>query len=256
MGELISELEDYSIYKVKNEIAGYYYLCIPNDNMIGCQIYFGFNDKNLDNVSDDDIILMIRDVNDKIYKIDNNSVYIVPDLQMNYLNELTTINDTKDYMKFTSEIIHPIVYEIHEKLIKYEMNEDNINNNIQIVTKNDVDRKIAGGLELCPKIGSFMKEISYNQLELAIKKNDSLGEIPIEVINTDIQDDNITFNSKITPIEHEFDNVDNDKCNKNRLVRTRKPTDSSLGFSSFKFIIATLIFSLVVGVSIGYLIIR
>ena len=71
-------LEEYSIYKVENEIVSYY-LCIPSNNMISCQIYLGFNDKDLNNVSNEDIILMIKDVNDKICMIDKNSVYIIPD---------------------------------------------------------------------------------------------------------------------------------------------------------------------------------
>lgn len=254
MGELITELEEYSIYKVENEIVSYY-LCIPSNNMISCQIYLGFNDKDLNNISNDDLISMIRGVNDKILKINNNSVYIVPNVDVSILNELANINDTKDYMRFADSKIHPIIYEVSQMLVKNGMKKKNINQDIIIITRNDTDKKIAGGLSLCPTIGNFMKEVNYSQLDVGVVRIDIDDEVLIEGVDNSIQENEMVFDSGIAPIDRTHENVDTHN-KENRLVRVKKKTDTSPGFSSFKLIIATLLFSLVVGILIVYLVIR
>ena len=137
MGELITNLEGYLVYKVKNEISGGYYLCIPSDDMSGCQLYLEFYDKEFDDIFVDDIINMVKKFNDEIRITDKNSIYILPEINMSYLSQLASINDTRDYMNFVNEKIHPIIYEVHEMITKYNMEDDNINQNIIIITKND-----------------------------------------------------------------------------------------------------------------------
>ena len=111
------------------------------------------------------------------------------------------------------------------------------------------------------KLGdSYINELDYQKLkELSIGKDNSSYSVPItdkpleEIDNTILNNDN-----GIAPINREYENIDSmDKTKSNQLVRKLvKPNDISNGFSNIKFIVATLIFSLVVGVSIGYILMK
>ena len=105
---------------------------------------------------------------------------------------------------------------------------------------------------------SFRLGRLYQKLkEASISKDNTSYSIPItdEPIN---EIDNPTLDNDITPINREYENVDSiDKTKSNQLVRKlTKPNNTSTGFSNVKFIVLVLLLSLVVGISIGYLIMK
>ena len=70
------------------------------------------------------------------------------------------------------------------------------------------------------------------------------------------QQNNFNNNSGITPVNHQYDNI-NQNRNKvdNRLVR-KLMRPRNMGFSNTKFIILTILLSLVVGIGIGVIIMK
>ena len=259
MGELIANLENYSIYKAYNDKAGDYYLCVPNNNIVGCQIFLGFNDKELDTLSNDDIISMINDINNMILNINNNSIYVIPNIPLSILKQATLENDDRMYLDILNNKIQPITQDVYNMLIKNGINSKKINQVIQIIEKSDYDKKLGGWLSM--KLGdNYIDELDYQKLkELSMNKDNQNTSFSIPITDEPIDsiDNNIVnIDNDITPINRDYENT-NSINKSNQLVRKlTKPNDSSNGFSNIKFIIATLIFSLVVGISIGYLIMK
>lgn len=245
MGELIASLDNYSIYKAYSDKSGDYYLCVPNGNIVGCQIFLGFSDKDLETLSNDEVISMISAVNNTILGINNNSMYVVPNIKFSVLEQAALENDDPMYLNILNNSIQPIMGDVYNMLIKNGIKPKDINQVIQVIEKNDRDKKIGGWLSM--KLGEqYINEINYHDLVLGHMDKSS----------EQVHDNYSVFDSGIAPVNHDYDNVlTNDK--KNTLVRRlTKPKDTSLGFSSFKFIIVTLLLSLVVGTLVGYLIMK
>ena len=271
MGELIANLENYSIYKsyVNDDIS--YYLCVPNGSMSKCQIVLGFSDKSLDSLSKDDLISKISEVNDIVFNLNNESIYAIPNISELEFKNATTENDNRLYENILNKIIHPITQDIYNMLIKNGIKNNNINQVISIINKTDNDKKISFWLSM--RLGeNYINEIDYkvllnkynqkeknSSIEIDTVDYFTLGATPIE--NIDIgtleNDTNEMINSSgIPPINRDYEN--NQVLEKeNRLVKKlTKPIDKSPGFSSFKFIIVFMIITIIFGISIGYFLVK
>ena len=259
MGELIANLDNYTIYRVLNEKSGNYYLSVCNGNITKCQIYLGFADKQTDILSEEEIISMISEVNGIIQRKNNDSIYIVLDIPHSLLEEATNENDNFMYNEILEQRIHPIILDvINNILVKNGINIEKINQVIKVVEKNDRDKKIGGWLAIHPQIGSFIEEIDYNKLKEKDMMNGE-NEVKKNVLDENkIQETQPVLGTGIAPVNHQYDEINYvSKSNQKTLKRTPpKSNNISSGFSNFNFIIMTLLLSLVVGVSIGYLLIK
>jgi len=269
MGELIASLENYSIYKSYVNDTDSFYLCIPNGNIFKCQIVLGFSDKNLDALSDNDIINKISEVYDMVYSLNNGAIYAIPNIDEVMFKNAVLENDNRLYENILNNCIHPITQNIYNMLVKNGIKKGNINQVINVIKRTDEDKKFAGWLSM--KLGdSFINEIDYNNLvdKYKMKVKSSMDNISIvedydnnpSLNNNTSNDIDISVlnntNHRITPINHDYDDVQI-KENKNRLVRRKiKPTDRSPGFSSFKFILVFMLIIMFIGISIGYLLIK
>lgn len=267
MGELIATLDGYSIYKTYINDNDSYYLCVPNGNINKCQIFLGFNDRSLESLSKEEIISQIKEVNDIIYSLNNNSIYAVPIIPMNELEQAVLENDDRLYSFILNNKIQPVTNSIYNVLVKNNIRPKNIEQVIFLIEKNDNDKKIAGWLAM--KLGdSYIKEIDYNKLKEEYmvrnnirkleseKKEDASVVIPISDGPLErIQEVQPVFESGIAPISREFENVPTLVKGKEKVLTKKltKPTEVSSGFSDIKFIILGILISLVMGVGLAYL---
>lgn len=274
MGELIASLENYSIYKSYINDTDSYYLCIPNDNIVKCQIVLGFSDKNLNTLSDDEVINKISEVNDMIYSLNNGSIYVVPNIDEVMFNNAISENDNRLYENLLNNFIHPITQNIYNMLVKNGVKKRNINQVISVIKRTDGDKKFAGWLSM--RLGdNFISEINYNDLVNKHRIQEEASRVDISIVedytvnsslNSDttydmdmsfLEDNSNKMNNdgnRIAPINHSYDNI---QVKENKLVkRLTKPLDKSPGFSSFKFIIVFMTIFMIIGISIGYLLIK
>lgn len=270
MGELITNLENYSIYKsyVNDDIS--YYICIPNENMSKCQITLGFSDKNLSSLSKKNLIVKICEISDKLFDLNNESIYVIPNINELEFKNATLENDNRLYENILNKIIHPITQDIYNMLIKNGIKKNKINQTINIIKITDSDKKFAFWLSM--RLGEkYINEIDYKSLldKYTSKKHDKnkdidiINHIPFSVkpvnnidINPQENNNEIENSTTIQPINEEFEN-NQELENKNRLVkRLTKPTDKSLGFSSFKFIITFMTITIISSITIAYLLIK
>lgn len=276
MGELIASLENYSIYKSYINDIDSYYLCVPNGIIGKCQIVLGFSDKNLDALSDDVVINKISEVNDIIYGLNNDSIYVVANIDEVMFKNAVLENDNRLYENILNNCIHPITQNIYNILVKNGIKKRNINQVISVIKKNDGDKKFAGWLSM--RLGdNFINEIDYSELisKYRIKEESSMVDVVVienynidSLPNGDISDDidmsvmendsykMVNNDHKISPINHSYDNVEIKENEKHLVKKLTKPVDKSLGFSSFKFIIVFMTIFMIIGISIGYLLIK
>lgn len=266
MGELIANLDNYSIYKSYINEKDSYYLCIPTGNINKCQIVLGFSDKELNTLSHDEIIFKIKEVYDIVYSLNNDSIYAVPNIKENELKDAVIENDDRLYDSILNNRIHPITIDIYNMLVKNNIKKQNINQVIHIIRRTDSDKKIAAWLSM--RLGDhYIKEIDYDELlaKYKLKEDNSRIEISsiisnngvnIPIIDESNLDDTTDNSLEIAPVNHTYENDQVEKKDNKLVRRLTKPVDKSPGFSSFKFIITTLLISLVAGLSISYLLIK
>lgn len=276
MGELIASLENYSIYKSYINETDSYYLCIPNGNIGKCQIVLGFSDKNFDTLSDDDIINKISEVNDMIYSLNNDSIYAIANIDEVMFRNAVLENDNRLYENLLNNCIHPITQNIYNMLVKNGVKKGNVNQVISVIKRTDGDKKFAGWLSM--RLGdNFINEINYSELisKYRIKEESSMVDVVVvenynidSLPNGDISDDidmsvmesdsnkMVNNDHKISPINHSYDNVEIKENEKHLVKKLTKPVDKSLGFSSFKFIIVFMTVFMIIGITIGYLLIK
>lgn len=250
MGELIASLENYSIYKsyVNDDIS--YYLCVPNGSMSKCQIVLGFASESLDSLSQDELIAKISEINDMVFNLNNESIYAIPNIDELEFKNAVLENDNRLYENILNNKIHPITQDIYNMLIKNGIKKKNISQVISVIKKTDDDKKFTFWLSM--RLGdNYINEIDYKELldKYNLKINDS------QIIINDSSDE-IVNSSGIAPINRDYENTQVIE-KENRLVKKlTKPVDKSPGFSSFKFIIVFMIITIILGISISYLLVK
>ena len=239
MGELIAGLENYSIYRVINNTNGVYYLCVPTKGISKCQIYLNFNDKDFSKYTDKRIINAVKNVNDFIYENNSDSIYILLDIPVSILKEAAIENDYPEYTKIINNRVIPIVTEVHDLLVSSGIKKKNINQVIQVVEKNEMDKNfIWWAKQICGD--SFINSFVYSKT----KEDDDI----IDFVTIPITD------LPLEQVSSELDVTNNTVTNENMLVKKKvKPKNNSLGFGNFKFIVVALGISIVTCIITFYL---
>lgn len=231
---VILSLNEYSIYKNDN-----YFLCVPNDEHQFYHVFMGFSLKELNSLSSEELFMEIRKISDSIYAVYKNSVYVLPIIDTTILEEVASENDDRGYNRILKNIIQPITLSVYSKLMMRNVRVSQI---IKMIKQNDADKKIVGWMSL--KLGdNFIKEITF--------EDDAVNTTtPLEVTS----DVNYSTSSKVISIDYQ----ENDiwiKKEEEKISESLKPAFSP-GFSSLKFMILVLTVSLVLGVILGYLILK
>lgn len=246
MGEIIETFDNYIIYKFVRENIGTYYLCVPTRNVDEYSMYVGFPNREFGNLSNDEIISEINKVSSVVTSLNINGVYVLPVIPYTDLVQASLENDDNAYRDIFWNKVTPITTEI------YTMLEGKFKNKRNMVKRDDCDRKFIDWIVL--------ESIKYgNELIGAVEYSslvDGYGQGK-KADNVILEDSPISLtqnNDVIAPVNHELDEI-NKKRNKHTLRRV-KEKNASLGFSSIKFIVITLLLSLVIGISIGYLLIK
>ena len=246
MKEFLVKREQYTIYKCKDTNSRGYYLCIPNKRFDEYKMYIGFATKDYKVADDSEIISEISNVSDFVFSINDNGVYVLPDVSFEDLEQASSENDDRLYNRIVNDTIQPIIREVYLFL------NDKVNERIALIKQNDSDSKLAGWMAI-KYGGRFIEEVSVTDL-LSEKLRNS-GD-----------DTFIKWDGPLIP-DGEGENASlvdaKSKTRRNGNIPSVlydgprgqiKP--NSLGFNSFPFIIVTLILSLVVGVCVGWFLMK
>ena len=272
MNEMMASFDDYSIYKVKNKSNDVYYLCVPKQDVNSYQLFLGFADKDLSSMQKESVIAEIKSVNDAIQSLNSNAIFALPEIPVAELEQAALENDDRKYNEILVGKIQPITADIYRMLIEANRGTKQMNQTINVVKRNDTDKKFAGWLSM--KMGDrYINEIDYDKMKEeyiqkdsenkteTFEKEDTAMESSFEEQSQkdmldQTQEHSLNFSSGIAPINREYDNVPTHD-RQNRLVRKlSKPTHTSPGFGNIKFIIITLVASLSLGIIIANLLMK
>lgn len=226
---IILTLENYSIYKNNN-----FYLCLPNKYCNFYHIFMGFSYKDLNTLTQEELIKEIRLISDSINTAYNNGVYVLPIISPKLLEDATKENDDRLYNKILNKIIQPITYEIYSILSNKNTK---VSQTIKMIKQNDMDTKLVGWFYL--KLGSvFIKEITFDNTPKSTT-------IPKALENT------VHDNSSI------FLDYNDYVTNKDEIyISDSLKAATSPGFGSIGSILFILSISLILGSAIIYMILK
>ena len=122
--DLFIQEENYLIHKYSiNNIL--YYLCIPSDKFDNYQMFVSFPTKNINNLNEEEISNLVKDINLKVTSVNKNGILVFPCIDYSLLEEAAYENDHRLYIKLFNKI-REITNDAYLKI-----NKDNYNLNYQ-----------------------------------------------------------------------------------------------------------------------------
>lgn len=231
----IQKNSDYELYLEYDNTGNKYYLCIPCNNEMEYEVFFGL-DK--DNISNGDIIDGIARTYNQISQKKKNIIYINAIIEINDLVEASRDNDQRLYNVLLDRI-HQTIRHAYEVIIKEKLAA--INNVITMVKKDDDDTKFIDWLE--SNMPTYIQSVSL-RIDNHHKLDDTV-EVPI--VDSSDGGGNIlaggTANSNSLMQNKEF-------------TKKKIPPKNNHGFGNIILIIIVLMIALIVGIGIAYLLIK
>lgn len=252
---LFAQENGYSIYQYHNDYFGVYYLCIPDNHTETYEMFIGFPKRDLRGLSKEEIADDIREINDMIHAINKSGIYAIPNIDLAELEEAAKDNDDKLYNELLRKI-QSMTFDINNKLNKDDIHNQSIHQVISIIKQTESDTKFINWLEM--NMPNFIHSVTLDKLKKAYYS---------KVISGKVQDDKKDMKEVMNDPTKELDDSQESDKNNNELTNSQKnskvrklipPKDNNnfYGFNSIQFIILTLIIALIIGISIGYLIIK
>lgn len=252
---LFAKENGYSIYQYDSEYLGVYFLCIPDNQVDNYELFIGFPKKDLKELPKDEVIEEIKGINDMVYSLNNNAIYALPSIDVTELEEAALENDNKRSYNQLFRKVQSMTVDINKKISSINNHEQSINQVITIIKQTESDSKFIQWLEM--NMPNFIHGITLSELRNHYYANNQPEKVDGPVLEKEeIMD---------IPVEKEInyevlnkEENDQSKDNTNNKVRKLVPQkkNNNFGFSNMSFILMVLTISLLVGISIGYLIIR
>ena len=250
-GNIYSLKDNYIIYEIDDTAK--YYLCIPNHDTYKYTMYMGLSMNNFNKIDKESKIKEIDSIASKLYKINPNSVYLLPVVNHDKLINAVYDNDDYFYNKLLSDL-HKCIKDAYDTI--RTNNTVSINSVIYAVKQNNkvdyfmdwLDVKLGGYLDTINinKINELYNEINLEKTQI-IKTDDiqvnKKEDIP-KVENIPIEKEDTPKVENIPTEKEEIPVVKDENVKKKVLKKVNKE-----GFSDYKFIVLTIIISVIIGVT-------
>ena len=242
MEKAVTTFDNFEVFQYKINKVGTYYISVPTGDVDKYDMFIGFPNKDLSQLSDNEIVSEFSRTAEMVTSL-YNGIYVMPMIPYDKLVDAMNENDDRLFSEIWWDIVTPITTEIYIRL------NGKFNNKRNFIIRVDSDRKLIDWIEIeCSKFGkNLIEEFEYSDLINRYSKN--------KIIDNEILDNSSTqqMNSEIVSVEFKLDSVSSQN---KPYTRNLKPKNPSSGFSSFKFIIVTILVSLVAGIGLGYLLIK
>lgn len=227
--KIVLSLTNYTIYQNNN-----YYICLPNKYCTFYHLFMGFSFKDLNKLSEEELIKEIRLIGDSVNVAYPNGIYVLPIINPDLLIEATNENDDRLYNKILNKKIQPITHEVYSL---FSNRNTQVSPVIKMIKQNNMDTKLIGWIYL--KLGSvFVKEILFDNTPPEV-------EVQKEVENTIHEEETIFLDS------NEYLTSNDEVYIKDSLKAAVSP-----GFGSIGSILFILSISIVLGSIIMYMILK
>ena len=238
-GSIFAVKNNYLIYEI-NDNNLKYYITIPNEDTYTLTFYVGLTPNDYSKLDNTLKEKEIDEVASKIYKLNPNSIYLLPILDYDKL--ANAISDNDDYFyKGLVEDLQQIIYDAHNTVS--DNNDTEIDNTIYGIKQNNDTDKFLDWIE-CYIPGFFkaknIKDItySYNQANLEHTQLFSVDDITSQGGSTTLSGGDNTVSDT--------------------LPKTKKktPPKNKHGFSNFKNIILIILLAFAVGITIAMMLLN
>lgn len=247
MGVEYAKLNGYTIYQFQNKNAYNYFLAIPDNYVRNYQMFIGFPKKELKDLPKKDIISEIDEIKKMITYLNQDGIYLLPDIPLNELEEAAKENDGKKYNKILYEKINPMIQEAYQTLSSYKTAEKTINQVIVFVKQTESDRKFVDWFEM--NMPNFIHGITYEEIKKYYYQqlSQQIGAQEIEKERI-FEDPTKETDKQINQRRHDEHELTHSKSNVKVRKLVRKTGPNNYGFGNiFKMLI---LLSVIIGLSI------
>lgn len=235
--------KSYSIYLITIDEDNKYFLSLPDKNYLHPSLALAFSSHYQNSSNTEEVRKEITEISDKIQFDNQDMIIAMPLIPYESLKEASKTNDYYLYQRILTKL-HTITIDINRKVTNQNLN-ISLNQVIIIITQNDIDKNLADWLTM--SFGSkYFKSLSLDQKE----KSTPIEQRITPIIQESYYDSGDDGNSGL--------NLNGSISNENVKVLAKVPPKPSThhGFSSFSFILVTLILSIIIGITIAVLIIK
>ena len=238
-GSIFAVKNNYLIYEV-NDNNLKYFITIPNEDTYTLTFYVGLTPNDYGKLDNSDKEREIDEVASKIYKLNPNSVYLLPILDNDKL--ANAIGDNDDYFfKGLLEDLQQIIYDAHNTV--NDNNDAEIDNTIYGIKQNNDTDKFLDWIE-CYIPGFFkaknIKDItySYNQANLEHTQMFNVDDITSQGGSTTLSGGDTTL------------------ADTQPKAKKKTPPKNKHGFSNFKAIVLILLIAFILGISLAVMLLK
>jgi len=217
--------DNYDINELFDDNGNKYYLCIPTNNLLEYEIYFGFSK---DNISSEQTINTISSIYDRISSNNNKIIYLSVNFLYDRFHEAGNDNDDKLFEPIYTTL-KSVFRDAYNTIIKEKV--ARINQIITAVKLDDDDIKFIDWLETKREMFGYIKEISLSDNSLLMDTTDEGGGNSLIGVSSD----SITQN--------------------NSFVKKKVPKNNH-GFGNISFIILVLTIAFILGIGSAFIIIN
>lgn len=255
-GNIYSLKDNYIIYEIDD--TSKYYLCIPNHDTYKYTMYMGLSMNNFNKIDKENKITEIDSIASKLYKINPNSVYLLPVVNHDKLINAVYDNDDYFYNKLLNDL-HKCIKDAYDTI--RTNNTVSINSVIYAVKQNNKVDYFLDWLDV--KLGGYLDTINinkinelYNEINLEKTQVIKIADIPVNKEEDIKKEDTPKVENIPTKKEdtHKVENIPNVKeeipivKEENAKKKVLKKVNKE-GFSDYKFIVLTIIISVIIGVT-------
>lgn len=158
--------DTYSIYQINTIDGESYYISLPTNMKNNLTMTIDFKEEYYNALLKNEIIEQIKDRCKKLYKINPNIIYILPNVSTYDLSIALTENDNKSY----EHIFNSLQKYVSNSYHILTSNNINISQIITIITETSDDKKFMHWLELTKQ--GFFQELDINK----VLENDNIRE--------------------------------------------------------------------------------
>lgn len=235
--------KSYSIYLISIDESNKYFLSLPDKNYSQPSLYLVFSNHYQNPSNIEEAKSEMTKISDIIHSDNQATIIAMPLIPYQTLKEAKETNDYYLYQRILTKL-HTITIDINHKIANHQTN-ISLDQVITIITQNDIDKNLADWLVMT--LGSkYFKDTTLSQKESSIYTESHISPIDKENYYDSDDDGNSGLNLNGS-ISNESVKV---------LVKAPPKPTTHHGFSSFPFILLTLTFSMIIGISLAILLMK
>ena len=234
-GIKIAQYDNYIVYQMYTDDAEEYYMCTPTNKQDNYKMIIDFPEEYYKSLLKSETTLEIKKICDLLYRKNSNYIYVLTNVTTYELNEANSENDEHAYSMLLKRL-QKYTYNAY-KAITSNDDEVIIDPVIDIVTQTNDDKKFIDWLDI--NLNGYFNGITLNTQNIfTTQANDDTGWTTL---------------SGPTKGSNEIDKANAKASGK---IKKLVPPSNKHGFTSFLSIVLMSVIAIIIGISLGLIILN